>query len=495
MSKLGAAPAGVYADDGVTLQALIDGAGNEYSVNPSTNLIQMTGNISLSASPGTSVIFVNNSANNYTITLAAAGIGNFSVENLGSGSIQILTPPENQWPYSTDFSSTAWANYNTNHTGTNNTVASPVTGNITGATIGVTGGNAFSITNNITNLTPNIEYTLEFYVKGNAGSIGQMLGFGVQSNVSGTPVASAKLTANWQRIFLKFVTTNTNGTQLFLNFSGGTNCPGSITSGNSFYISDARIFRGDYKTFAQTNGSVINGVTNILGGDLLNSSFVPTNTIANANYPRLDVQESGAGNYTISPNQQTNVVVLPEQNSAFLLIKSTASRGETFVLAASDSLNPYASDYILTGSNDDVIISQAVNSLRGKGGCVKLRAGTFLLNSPINMDADWVTLRGECVPHWGGYNNPWSAGGVAEESFPGGSKLKMLTAGTDIIHIGTTYINEQRHKGLGFEDLYFYGSQIDGSVTTQYGIYDPVNTDVSKIKGCFFHNLVLNCIN
>ncbi len=156
-------------------------------------------------------------------------------------------------------------------------------------------------------------------------------------------------------------------------------------------------------------------------------------------------------------------------------------RRQCIIIAASDTVNPGAADYVCTGSGDDVVISEAINSLRGIGGTVLLRAGTYGLTSPIVHDADWVSLIGEARGFWGKYNGPYPT--LSSEGMPGGAKLKQLTANTDGIHVGTNYESgSPRHQGLRFKDLYLYGP--GGGI----GIYDPANTDISEITDCVFHN-------
>lgn len=161
-------------------------------------------------------------------------------------------------------------------------------------------------------------------------------------------------------------------------------------------------------------------------------------------------------------------------------LQPTPGRAVAITIAASDSLNQQNADLYCNGVNDDVIINNALWALRGTGGTVLLRAGTYYLGNSIVMDSDWTTLQGEAHGFWGKYNGRWPD--TATEGLPGGAKLKMLASSTDVITVGTNYQQAgNRHQGLAFRRLYIYGNSASG-------IYDTVTTDISIIEDCTFQN-------
>jgi len=69
----------------------------------------------------------------------------------------------------------------------------------------------------------------------------------------------------------------------------------------------------------------------------------------------------------------------------------------TVFVAASDARSEVKSlaDFVCTGSNDDVTIEQAINSLPAAGGRVVLSEGNFILGSSIDILKNNVTLEGQ----------------------------------------------------------------------------------------------------
>ena len=105
----------LYIWDGVSL--INDSSGYQF--------VKLSGNLSLAAPFAKPTVLVNSSANNYTVTLAASGIGNFSIWQLGSGTISVQSAPENLFPYANDFTqASAWTLNNGTITA-NQSVADP----------------------------------------------------------------------------------------------------------------------------------------------------------------------------------------------------------------------------------------------------------------------------------------------------------------------------------------------------------------------------------
>jgi parallel beta-helix repeat protein len=65
----------------------------------------------------------------------------------------------------------------------------------------------------------------------------------------------------------------------------------------------------------------------------------------------------------------------------------------TIVVAAADSLNPGAANFVCDGVNDEVEIQAALDALPATGGEVVLLDGTFNVETTINLDS-YQTLRG-----------------------------------------------------------------------------------------------------
>jgi hypothetical protein len=51
-------------------------------------------------------------------------------------------------------------------------------------------------------------------------------------------------------------------------------------------------------------------------------------------------------------------------------------------------------DFVCTGTNDQDVIAQAINSLPSSGGKVKLSEGTFVFNGSLNILRSNITLEG-----------------------------------------------------------------------------------------------------
>lgn len=98
--------------------------------------------------------------------------------------------------------------------------------------------------------------------------------------------------------------------------------------------------------------------------------------------------------------------------------------GATILVAASNSSSKAktAADYVCTGTNDDVIINNAVKALVGSsgltngaaGGSIRLTAGDFYVSNPIVIDRDNVHLVGT---NWRGATKIHATTGFAAAAF------------------------------------------------------------------------------
>lgn len=77
-----------------------------------------------------------------------------------------------------------------------------------------------------------------------------------------------------------------------------------------------------------------------------------------------------------------------------LVTTARPKEGETLIVAASNSNNTDRADYVCTGTNDDIIINQALNALPAAGGSVILLEGTYNITNSIIIPKDNITLLG-----------------------------------------------------------------------------------------------------
>jgi len=452
---------------------------------------EMTGNLALASASPANTLYVNNTANTYTVTVSP-GAGAFGVLNLSTGSITVQSNPENLITYSNDFTQSVWGS------GANTTAAyptagqtSPVDGSNTVSTITCNSSSAAYINNTADITTQGATYTLSGWVKGynngSQSSIGAYIDVGNYNN-NQAQLVNIKLTANWQYFSVTFEPQTASNNTLYwsINQAGAGKTNSNVPNGAAFFVADIQLVKGQNKQYVRNSTGAGGKVSS-------NSNIVGTNAVLTASpstVSRLDVTEIANGNFAVAANfAATNNSQLPLENNGFLLIKPGGVRGDSIVLAGCDTQNPYASDYICTGSNDDLIIAAAFNSLNT--GVVKLRSGTYGISNPIILNNDSATLMGESRPMWrefaGPYNGAQANSGY--EGLPGGAKLKQLATMAQIILVGSTFKNGNRHKGLCFKNLYLYGLNLTGT-----GIYDANSTDISSIEDCVFHNL-LNAIN
>jgi hypothetical protein len=319
-------------------------------------------------------------------------------------------------------------------------------------------------------LTAGQQYTMSVWVKGVGGSIGATVSIG---NFNNGPFqySSIALTSGWQLVTVTFTPAGTTNNNLFLQLAGTTLFThyANVPFGATVQSWGWQLNKGPYKkAYVATTTTPVTDTTNyqVLG----------LNTTSAAN-PIVDFVEESSGVFVGAP-RATN---LSGTDSSFLLIQNASRRGPTIVIAAADSLSPYASDYICTGSADQTAISNAIFSLRGKGGTVFLRSGTYGLSATITHDSDWTTLEGEARGFWGVYNAQYPI--IAIEGWTGGCKLKCLATGIAAVTVGTNYQGNTRHQGIGLKKLYLFGYQQTGTA-----IVDTANADISEITDCVIHN-------
>jgi hypothetical protein len=415
--------------------------------------------------------FYSNLGNQDTTLVPVPGQGNFSLVAGTSNNVSIPLPSENLFAFSAALSNAAYWNGSTNLASvTDNAAVDPLGGNSASVVVaGASGIVEFAI--NSVPLTTGQRYTFAIWVKGVGSSISTSVTLGNFNN--GTfQYASMNLQGIWQLLQLSFTPAGTVNNNLFLILNAsGTTTFGTVPFNATVNLWGPQLNQGPYrKAYVPTNGAA----TPV---DTSNYQVLGVNTTSSAN-PIIDFTEQSPGVFFGVPRPP---VVQVTSDPTFLLIKGGARRQSSIVIAASDSADPYASDYICTGSADQTAISAAIFSLRGKGGKVLLRAGTYVLNATIVHDADWVILEGETRGFWGAYAGAYPI--ISIEGLTGGTKLKQTQSGASVIVVGTNLQGNARHQGIGIKNLCLFGYQLTGTA-----ILDTVNTDNSQITDCFIHN-------
>ena len=470
--------------EGATQTALAINTSQIVSINQNTTLNTNNSGQSFASANG-----------NYTVT-PVAGLGGFTLIHNGIFDLSASYMVENIAEFSQivngywqQNSNTITANYGPGFDGTPN-AASAVTGG-GGAYLGLNGLTA-AISPNPFGKTPGAQFVISFWIKGFNNGTSDSTQAGNNQLVIGTYSGgitpprveqAITLTGNWQQVVYPFTVTSNSITNLYLstapnNGNGGLNI-GNIAGGAQYQIDGFQICAGNTQhNFIRTYGASF-PYGNIVKGVSQTSQAQPTILIKETS--------PNSGIFVGQPIGDKG----PGVDSSFLIIKDGSRKVASIVLAAGDSYKAHEADYIINSANADVIISNAYAALRGYGGKILLKAGTYPLGSgTIVADADGVTLEGESKGSWGGYINSYNVYNVAGyESNPvGAAKLKATVPGNNIITFGTTYqdVNSPyaRHCSMVFKNLMLFGANNSG-----IGIYDSVATDVSEIESCFFQNL------
>lgn len=429
----------------------------------------VTSNIVLAA-PAVNTLLTNPTAGPLTVT-PVPGSGNFSFVE-GTSDLSVPLPTENLFLHSGALSNTGTWSATLITSITDNAATDPLGGNTASVLVNGT-GTSFLQTVPALTVQP---YVGCIWVQGVGASINQAVTLGNFNNSAPREYASIKLDGSWQKIVLPFTPTATTNNNIYLQLNGATTATwGTVPAGASVRVWAPQLNRGTYpKAYAVTTTAQIL--------DSSNYRIAGINSTSAAN-PIVDFVEESSGIFIGSPRSSS----LSGNDPSFLIIRNTGRRESSIVIAAADSINPYASDYICTGSADQTAISNAIFSLRGVGGAsggrVLLRAGTYILTDVVTHDADYVTLEGEARGFWGGYNTLGAYPIISIEGWSGGAKLKQTVSGKGAIVVGTNFQGGGRHQGIGIKNLYLFGYQLTGTA-----ISDTNNTDVSEITDCVIHN-------
>lgn len=155
----------------------------------------------------------------------------------------------------------------------------------------------------------------------------------------------------------------------------------------------------------------------------------------------------------------------------FIFEQRNPNRSATVVIAASNSLTSQA-DFVCDGTNDDIIINEAIDTLPTDGGRILLLEGTYNISSSINVNNSNIEIEGQ------------GKGTILKLS--DGSNTSIITI-TGI----SSYIYFNKIKNLC----------IDGNKANQtgtgHGIYLDKWASLCEIEGiyiynCYTHGIFLN---
>nr|DAH25043.1 MAG TPA: alpha-1, 3-glucanase [Caudoviricetes sp.] len=181
----------------------------------------------------------------------------------------------------------------------------------------------------------------------------------------------------------------------------------------------------------------------------------------------------------IVKNKDMNPVT---SNAVYQAIQSSMvniSTGLPFVAVASSeapSAIKSVCQFVCDGTDDNVEIQSAINSLASTGGKVLLTKGKFFISSPIDTGDTLVELCGEGALldlHEDTLNS----------DIRGGTILQAV-GNTDLVHIGGA-------KGTTVHDIAFFGYGRNKADNTSYGIKFTGYADTDRIYNCGFTNCAI----
>ncbi len=129
--------------------------------------------------------------------------------------------------------------------------------------------------------------------------------------------------------------------------------------------------------------------------------------------------------------------------------------------------------YVCDGTNDEIEIQNAINSLASTGGKVFLTKGKFFISKPIETGNILIELCGEGVLL-----------DLREDtlnSLDRGGTILQAVGNTDLLHIGVA-------KGTTVHDIAFFGYGRNKADNTSYGIRFTGYADTDRIYNCGFTN-------
>lgn len=181
----------------------------------------------------------------------------------------------------------------------------------------------------------------------------------------------------------------------------------------------------------------------------------------------------------IVKNKDMNPVT---SNAVYQAIQSSMvniSTGLSFIAVASSEA-PFAiksvCQFVCDGTDDNVEIQSAINSLASTGGKVFLTKGKFFISAPIDTGDTLVELCGEGALldlHEDTLNS----------DIRGGTILQAV-GNTDLVHVGGA-------KGTTVHDIAFFGYGRNKADNTSYGIKFTGYADTDRIYNCGFTNCAI----
>ena len=132
--------------------------------------------------------------------------------------------------------------------------------------------------------------------------------------------------------------------------------------------------------------------------------------------------------------------------------------------------------YVCDGTNDEIEIQNAINSLASTGGRVFLTKGKYFVSNPIDTKNTLIELCGEGALldlHEDTLNS----------NIRGGTILQAV-GNTDLVHIGGA-------KGTTVHDIAFFGYGRNKVDNTSYGIKFTGHADTDRIYNCGFTNCAI----
>lgn len=155
----------------------------------------------------------------------------------------------------------------------------------------------------------------------------------------------------------------------------------------------------------------------------------------------------------------------------------------TFVIAAVDSINPDRADYRCTGTNDEVVINQAISDLGTTGGKLVFLEGNYQLYDTVTVVKSYVVFEGEGKAsvlhrHWNqtaphakgmitvgdGGTTPVSYFEAANMAFDG-HKATYASANNFIVlfnrKVSYSFLDDCHYQNSGGHAIYTYAPTID----------------------------------
>ena len=182
-------------------------------------------------------------------------------------------------------------------------------------------------------------------------------------------------------------------------------------------------------------------------------TFMPYITFPSLNVTVLNVINTTVVNINVTNNMTVQDTVTAKYfNGSW---NGSVARSATLIVCASDSKDKTNCDYLCNGTEDQVVINNAIADLPATGGLIKLMDGTFNISDSITIDVDDTAIIGV------------------------GKSTKIQTDNNIIM------IHAVSLSGILIKNLYLYGA---GASHTSNSCIQPAACDESKIVGNWIEN-------